>query len=406
MIPAPTAHRILQPSARAEGWGGGFRELLDLVVIGRSLTSTRGNGHTTFHRALVGALVSCGHRVLFLQGDPRGEPADLAPIPRADLATYGSVDDLEGRFRDRIRAADAVLVGSSTLGGADLGHWVNDVAEGTTVFVDIDAPITLRRLENGELPHPERGLIRRYDIHLSVAGGPALRTLEHAYGCGTARAFLPMVDPRELRPIRADAPRWHLGYLGAYRPERASRLERLLLGPARQDGALSACLAGAGYQDDVAWPSNVERLGHLPAPERSRFYARQRFALHVTDDARALGTWSPCVGLFEAAACGVPVISDPWDGLDYFFRPGAEIFVAETAEDVLRIVHDTDESEARMVGERARRRVLGRDTSEHRVRQLEQHLQDARERPRAPDRPRRRLPTPLARHPAPPYAGA
>jgi spore maturation protein CgeB len=128
--------------------------------------------------------------------------------------------------------------------------------------------------------------------------------------------------------------------------------------------------------------------------------------LHVTDDARAPECWSPCVGLFEAAACGVPVISDPWEGLDYFFRPGAEIFIAETAEDVLRIVHDTDDSQARMVGERARRRVLARDTAEHRVRQLEQHLQDAREKPRAPDRPRSGSLALQVEGPAPLHPGA
>ena len=385
-----TRHVPISSSARATGWGGGFRELLDLVVIGRSLTSARGNRHTTFHRALVGALISCGHRVLFLQGDADGESQDLPAIPRAEIATYGSLDQLERLFSDRIRAADAVLVGSSTIGGADLGHWINDVAEGTTVFLDIDAPKTLRSLETGQLPHLECGLIRRYDVHLSVAGGPALRALEHANGCGIARAFLPMVDPRELRPMRSTASRWHLGYLGAYRPERQSRLELLLLEPARRDRSLTACVAGHGYGNGAEWPDNVERIGHLPPTERARFYAQQRFALHVTGDRPASGCWSPSVGLFEAAACGVPVISDAWEGIDYFFRPGAEILVADDAEDVLRIVRDTDPTEARMVGERARRRVLARDTAEHRVCQLEQHLKDARERPRAPDRPRQK----------------
>jgi hypothetical protein len=370
------------------GWGGGFRELLDLVVIGRSLTSARGNGHTSFHRALVAALVACGHRVLFLQGNDQEEPQDLPSIPRAELAGYDSLAHLERRFRDRVRHADAVLVGSSTLGGADLGHWVNDTAEGTTVFVDIDAPKTLRRFESGGLPHAEQGLIRRYDVHLSIAGGPALRALEHAHGCGPARAFLPMVDPRELRPNRSTQPRWHLGYLGAYSAERESRLDQLLVEPARRNGDLTACVAGAGYPENAKWPHNVERVGPLPPAERARFYGQQRFALHVTNDRPAKGCWSPCVGLFEAAACGVAVVSDPWEGMDYFFRPGAEILVAESAEDVLRIVHDTDASEARMIGERARRRVLARHTAEHRVCQLEQHLRDARERPRAPDRPR------------------
>jgi spore maturation protein CgeB len=382
-----------QPAAEVRpGWGGSCRELLDLVIVGRSLHSARGNGHTTFHRALVGALVAGGHRVLFLEGEDRAgaEPQDLPPIPRVETARYGDVAQIERRFRDRVRTADAVLVSSSSSGGTDLGHWINDIAEGATVHLDIDAPTTLRRLESGELPHLERGLIRRYDMHLSVAGGPALRMLEQTYGCGAARAFLPMVDTRLLRPHRGDGPRWDVGFLGAQRKEREARLDALLVEPARRDRDFTACVAGAGYPENGAWPANVERIGQLPPAERARFYGAQRFALHVTDDEQAVGCWSPRVCLFEAAACGVPVISSPWDGVDYFFRPGAEILLAESAEDVLRIVRDMEPSEARLVGERARRRVLSRDTAEHRVAQLEQHLRDARTRSRAPDRPRAR----------------
>ena len=379
-------------AAPRPGWGGSCRELLDLVIIGRSLNSAHGNGHTTFHRALAGALVAGGHRVLFLEAESlaRAEPQDLPPIRRVEVGRYVDTADLERRFLDRVRSADAVLVAPSTSEGSDLGHWVNDIAEGTTVFLDIDAPNTLRRLESGELPHLERGLIRRYDVHLSLAGGPALRILEQTYGCGAARAFHPMVDTRALRPARAPSARWDLGFMGSQRKEREARLEALLVEPARQDGHLTACVAGVGYPENGAWPDNVERIGHLPPAERARFLGSQRFALHVTDDEPAPGCWSPCVGLYEAAACGVPVISSPWDGMDYFFRPGAEILLAENADDVLRIVHDTDASEARMIGERARRRVLSRDTAEHRVSQLEQHLRDARTRPRAPDRPRPR----------------
>ena len=38
--------------------------------------------------------------------------------------------------------------------------------------------------------------------------------------------------------------------------------------------------------------------------------------------------WSPSVRLFEAAACGTPIISDRWDGLDAIFAPGRDILLA------------------------------------------------------------------------------
>ena len=38
--------------------------------------------------------------------------------------------------------------------------------------------------------------------------------------------------------------------------------------------------------------------------------------------------WCPSGRLFEAAACGAPILSDWWEGLDAFFEPGREILVA------------------------------------------------------------------------------
>jgi spore maturation protein CgeB len=83
--------------------------------------------------------------------------------------------------------------------------------------------------------------------------------------------------------------------------------------------------------------------------------------------------WSPSVRLFEAAACGVPVVSDRWDGLDMFFGPDREIVVADDATDVLAAL---DRSELRTVGAAARRRVLAEHTAEHRAAQLEQLVRD------------------------------
>jgi spore maturation protein CgeB len=85
--------------------------------------------------------------------------------------------------------------------------------------------------------------------------------------------------------------------------------------------------------------------------------------------------WSPSVRLFEAAACGVPVVSDWWDGLDAFFEPGLEILVAEDADDVLRHLREAD----RAVGLRARARVLAEHTAAHRAAELERHVARVRE---------------------------
>jgi spore maturation protein CgeB len=88
---------------------------------------------------------------------------------------------------------------------------------------------------------------------------------------------------------------------------------------------------------------------------------------------RAAG-WSPSVRLFEAAACGVPVISDPWPGLDSIFAIGEEILVADSADEAIAFLREIDEDERREIGARARRRVLAEHTAERRCDQLEDEV--------------------------------
>ncbi|HET9947943.1 MAG TPA: glycosyltransferase [Longimicrobiales bacterium] len=361
---------------------------LDIVIFGLSITSSWGNGHATNYRALVRALDARGHRVLFLEWDApwyRGH-RDLRRPAGGDLCLYRSLDELQERHWERVRGADAVIVGSFVRDGVDLGHWVNDVAEGTTIFYDIDTPITLAKLEAGDFEYLEPSLVRRYDLYLSFTGGPVLRALERRYGSAAARAFYCMVDPDEYRPARTGL-RWDLAYLGTYSADRQPALARMLLDPARRLANARMCVAGPGYPDRLGWPANVERIEHVAPPEHPAFYNRQRFTLNLTRDRMARAGWSPSVRLFEAAACGVPVISDVWEGLDHFFQPGEEILVAESADDVVRALRDTSPEAARAIGRRARRRVLGWHTAGHRARELEQHLREARTRRRAADRP-------------------
>lgn len=73
-------------------------------------------------------------------------------------------------------------------------------------------------------------------------------------------------------------------------------------------------VAGPNFPDVESWPANVRHLSHL-APDRHRaFYNEQRFTLNITCAEMAAMGYSPSVRLFEAGACGVPIISDTWRG--------------------------------------------------------------------------------------------
>ena len=86
--------------------------------------------------------------------------------------------------------------------------------------------------------------------------------------------------------------------------------------------------------------------------------------------------WSPSVRLFEAAACGVPIVSDPWPGLDDFFTPGKEILVARTSEQVLEYMRESDAGYLQQLAARARARVLTHHTAAHRAWELEGYLRE------------------------------
>jgi spore maturation protein CgeB len=345
---------------------------LRIVILGLSITSSWGNGHATTYRALVRELVRRGHDVLFLERDVPWYAAqrDLPRPPYGTTRLYDSMDALRAQHGDAVRTADLVIVGSYVPDGIEVGTWVTGHAGGVVAFYDIDTPVTIAALLRGESAYLSRALLPRYDAYLSFTGGPLLERIERELGARCALPLYCSVDIELYAPSPV-APRWDLGYMGTYSDDRQPPLERLMLDAARQWDSGRFIVAGPQYPESVVWPANVERREHLPPAEHARFYNEQRFTLNITRRDMIEAGYSPSVRLFEAAACGVPVISDWWDGLDTFFAPGTEILVSASAEETLAHVRGLAESERRAIGERARARVLGAHTSAHRAAELE-----------------------------------
>jgi spore maturation protein CgeB len=166
---------------------------------------------------------------------------------------------------------------------------------------------------------------------------------------------------------------YDLGYMGTYSDDRQPPLDLLMLEPARRWAEGRFVVAGPQYPENIAWPPNVRRVEHLPPAEHREFYNDQRFTLNITRADMVRAGYSPSVRLFEAAACGVPIISDYWHGLDAFFEFGTEILVARSPEDTLSYLRDISEEERLRIGERARQRVLQHHTSAHRAAELESY---------------------------------
>jgi spore maturation protein CgeB len=351
---------------------------MNVVFFGLSITSSWGNGHATNYRALVRALHERGHRVLFLEREAPwyAQNRDMPDPPWGRTELYEDPADIE-RFENDVRTADLVIVGSYVPDGAVVADWALDTCSGIVAFWDIDTPLTLASIGRGGVDYLSADQVPRFDLYLSFTGGPILRHIESELGARSAVAFYCMADPRVYFPTESQ-PTFSLGYLGTYSRDRQPVVQSLLLEPARRLPHERFAVCGPQYPADLEWPPNVERIEHLAPGDHCGFYASQRFTLNATRAAMVAAGWSPSVRLFEAAACGVPIISDWWEGLDSFFLPGEEILVARSTDDVDRYLTRLDEVRRREIGMAGRRRVLAEHTPTRRAEELEQHVLAAR----------------------------
>jgi spore maturation protein CgeB len=279
-----------------------------------------------------------------------------------------------------VRNADLVVVGSFVADGIAVARWARAEARGCLAFYDIDTPATLAALERDACEYLDRALIPTFDLYLSFTGGPTLARLEGELGARAARALYCSVDPDNHGPTAQDGMdlrRWDLGYMGTYSADRQPALQALLVEPARRVSAGRFVVAGAMYPETLEWPPNVERIVHVSPNNHRAFYGAQRLTLNLTRADMMRAGHSPSVRIFEAAACGTPIISDVWPGLETFLRPGEEILLARGPEDVLHYLTALDPDQLECIGQRARERVLAEHTAAHRARELVAHACEA-----------------------------
>ncbi|HEU5017634.1 MAG TPA: glycosyltransferase, partial [Pseudolabrys sp.] len=233
----------------------------------------------------------------------------------------------------------------------------------------------LARLNAGETVDYIPGSLADFDLVLSYAGGSTLDQLRFRLGARRVEPLYGHVDPdihHRVPPI--ESYRADLSYLGTFSPDRQPALDALFLTPAGARPDMRFVIGGAQYPAEFPWSENIYFVRHLPPDEHPSFYSSSRLTLNLTRRAMAELGWCPSGRLFEAAACGVPVLSDEWTGLHTFFTPGTEILVSRGPEDTIKAL-DLGEAALRQIGEAARERVYAEHTSAHRAAQLMQLLE-------------------------------
>jgi spore maturation protein CgeB len=353
---------------------------LRIVLFSHSLLSDWNHGNAHFLRGVATELVTRGHDVHCW------EPADSWSLQNL-LREYGSapVDAfhvayplLEPRQYDPSTCEVSALVD-----GADLVivHEWNDPA--------LVARIGEARRDGGRfrlLFHDthhravtDPAAMANYDLrHYDgvLAFGGVIRQLYVERGwCEQAWTWHEAADTRVFRPLHT-ARQADLVWIGNWGDgERSDELNEFIIEPVR-DLRLDAAVHGVRYPEaarqlladaGIAWGS------WLPNFEAPAVYARFRCTVHVPRRPyqKAL-PGIPTIRPFEALACGIPLISAPWDDTESLFRPGTDFLVARNGGEMRDLLRDVlhDGSLAAELAANGRHTVLERHTCAHRVDEL------------------------------------
>ncbi len=366
------------PTDGLPGTGGCMR----LVIFGLSISSSWGNGHATLWRSLVKAMLRRGHTVVFYERDVPyyASTRDLWELPEGGrLRLYGSMEEIGAEVRRELDDADVAMCTSYCADGPAACAAILRSKAWVKAFYDLDTPVTLDGLSSGAAVEylPSEGL-GGFDLVLSFTGGRALRELKSRLGARVVAPLYGSVDPETHFPVAArEEFRAALSYLGTYAEDRQEGVTRLLLEPAQRLPEMRFLIGGAQYPEGFPWTSNIAFVHHLPPSLHPAFFCSGRATLNVTRRAMASYGYCPSGRLFEAAACGAPLLTDVWEGLEEFFVPGREILTVRSAADVLEALELSD-GELQAMAEAARERTLLEHTGERRVMELERMCESVR----------------------------
>jgi spore maturation protein CgeB len=351
-----------------------------ITVFGLTLSSSWGNGHATPYRAIIRALDRMGHKVHFFEKDVPyySSRRDFDSCNYCELTLYPAWANVRERALSAAADSDVVITASFLPEGRRINDEILDLGHPLHIFYDLDTPVTLNSLRQGDVEYVDAAQIPAFDLVLSFTGGKALALLQDEYRARMVRPLYGCVDPDDYQRVMPVAKfQCDLSYMGTYSADRQAKVDSLLLEPSRRHPEKLFLLAGSLYPWNWEWPENVRRMEHVAPADHASFYSSSRLTLNITRGEMAANGWCPSGRFFEAAACATPLITDSWEGLDSFFDLESELRVVASAEDVEAALSSPD-SELQSMAARARHRTLDEHTGNVRARQLLQYIEEAR----------------------------
>jgi spore maturation protein CgeB len=321
------------------------------VFFYHALTSCWNNGNAHFVRGVARELSEFGHQVVVYEpaegwsrlnairdGGAEALQEALALLPGVEIRQYTSSPDLDGA----LDGADLVIVhewNPPDLIGS-IGRRRTQGAPFTLFFHDthhraVTAPDELARFD-----------LDGFDGVLAF--GEVLRQIYLRLGWAN-RAFTwhEAADASLYRPLPEIEANHDVIWIGNWGDgERSVELKEFLLRPAAELG-LRARVYGVRYPLDALRAieaAGIEFCGWLPAHRAPAAFAGARTTVHIPRGpyARSL-PGIPTIRMFEAMACGVPIVSAPWDDVESLFPPGSYLRASDGTQmkdALLALLHD------------------------------------------------------------------
>lgn len=357
-----------------------------IAFYGSSLLSSYWNGAATYYRGILSALFRLGYDITFYEPDAfdRQSHRDIDPPPWARVKVYRATADGVRDVLAEAREADIVVKASG------VGVFDDELLQGAIaaarpdalkVFWDVDAPATLAEMRL-DPANPLRQVLAGLDLVLTYGGGSPVIDAYTGFGAARCIPVYNALDPETHFPVAFDPSlSADLSFLANRMPDREARAWAFFLKPASRLPGKRFLLGGSGW-GDAGVPLNVRLAGHVGTAQHNAFNVSARAVLNVARDSMAETGFCPATRVFEAAGAGACLITDAWDGIEQFLRPGHEVLVARDGQDVEEYVSGLSAETAKAIGQAARVRVLAEHTYRQRAELADSLFRDALRRKR------------------------
>lgn len=353
---------------------------MKIAFYGSSLLSSYWNGAATYYRGILRALAERGHEISFYEPDAfdRQQHRDIDPPSWARSVVYpATIEAVQGVLAEA-RDADIVVKANG------VGVFDRELLEGIVahanrqalkIFWDVDAAATLDEMR-ADPGHPVCAALPDLDLVLTYGGGDPVVDAYRGFGAAECVPVYNALDPSTHHPVPPD-PRFacDLAFLGNRLPDREARVEEFFLRPAALLADRRFLIGGNGW-DSKAMPENVRHRGHVFTAEHNAFNCTPRAVLNVARDSMAHIGFSPATRVFEAAGAAACLITDAWEGIELFLKPGEEVLVARDGQDVAEHLAMLDAERAQAIGRAALARVLAEHTYDQRGDRLDALLRE------------------------------